>query len=77
MSDPIEIEAPLLIMYEQDGKVMCRIHRPPDYTHKHYGLLICDAVRHVARAFKIEEDDVWDWVERERYKQSTEFTSPS
>jgi hypothetical protein len=40
-------------------------------------LLVCDLVRHVARAFKIEENDVWEWVDKERRNPTTEITNPS
>lgn len=61
------IERPLILMFQGAAdKVECRIHPPFDYTHQHYGLLVCDLVRHVADMFKVPEDKVWYWVERER-----------
>lgn len=74
------IRAPLLIMFQDDGaspNVICHIHQPKDWTHKHYGLVICDAVRHVAKAFKVDEDDVWKWVEKERYHPTTPISQAS
>ncbi|HUI96469.1 MAG TPA: hypothetical protein VLX44_11995 [Xanthobacteraceae bacterium] len=50
---PMVIGQPLVIMFEADGGIVCHIH--PSKTassHEHDGLLICDLVRHVARAFK-------------------------
>jgi hypothetical protein len=62
---PLRIESPLVMMFEQDGKIVCHIH-PRDRNHTHYGLLVCDLVRHVARAFRVDEDAVWEWVDKER-----------
>jgi hypothetical protein len=76
---PIRIESPLVIMFEApEGGVVCHIH--PSATansHEHYGLLICDLVRHVARAFKVEERDVWEWVDKERDRPTSDITRPS
>lgn len=59
------IRQPLVIMYQTEtGKVETRIHPPFDYTHRHYGLLVCDLVRHVAAMFREPEEKVWYWVER-------------
>ena len=33
---------------------------PGSFTHKEYGILIADIVRHVANAFKVHETDVWE-----------------
>jgi hypothetical protein len=74
----MRIEQPLVIMFESDGQVVCHIH--PSKTassHEHYGLLICDLVRHVARAFKVEEADVWDWVDKERRDPTSGITTAS
>jgi len=73
------IDSPLVIMYEdRDGGILCRIHKSANVSsHEHYGLLICDLVRHVARAFKVDEDDVWEWVDKERSNPTTEVTIAS
>jgi hypothetical protein len=74
----MRIEHPLVIMFEQSGQVVCHIH-PSSRTgsHREYGLLVCDLVRHVARAFKVEENDVWEWVDKERRNPTTKITNPS
>jgi hypothetical protein len=69
---PLMIESPLVMMFEQDKKIVCHIH-PGNKNHTHYGLLICDLVRHVARAFKVDEDEVWEWVDKERRKPTSEI----
>ena len=77
MDEPIRIETPLVIMFANEGKIICHLYPRATDTHEGYGLLICDLVRHVARAFQVDEDDVWEWVEKERHHQTAEFTSPS
>ncbi len=72
----IRIENPLVIMFEApDGQVMCHIHPSKRAkSHQHYGLLICDLVRHVASAFHVREDDVWEWVDKERRHPTSAIT---
>ena len=75
---PMVIKEPLVIMYETPGgQVLTNIHPKKGLTHKAYGLLICDLVRHVGRAYKVPEDDVWEWVDRERKRPTTDITNPS
>ena len=78
MTEPTIIEKPRVVMFEQDGKVVCHLHQSTMAdSHSDYGLLICDLVRHVASAFEVDEDDVWEWVDKERYHHTTEITRPS
>jgi hypothetical protein len=74
---PMMIQAPLVIMFEQDSNIVCHIHPRPEDSYRGYGLLICDLVRHVAHAFKVDEDDVWEWVDKERHRPTTKITQPS
>jgi len=74
---PMTITAPLVIMFECDGKIVCHIHPRPQDSHKSYGLLVCDLVRHLAGAFKVDEDDVWEWVDKERHHHTTKIIQPS
>lgn len=71
------IKDPLVIMYEQDEQIICRIHQLEKYTHEHYGMFICDLVRHIARAYEVDEELVWEWVDKERDHPTTELTRPS
>lgn len=77
--DTFRIENPLVIMFaDERGDVVCHLHpseRCPN--HETYGLLIADLVRHVARAFSVEEEDVWEWVDKERHHPTTKITNPS
>ena len=73
----MKIEDPLVIMFRgPDDDIVCHIH-PGKFTHEHYGLLVCDLVRHVAAAFKVSEDDVWTWVDKERHRPTTGISQPS
>jgi len=65
------VKQPLVIMFRQDDKVVCHIHPSNEDNYQSYGLLICDLVRHVANAFKVDEDDVWKWVDAERDNPTT------
>lgn len=76
-SEPIMITDPLLIVFRgPDRTVQTRIHSS-DMDHRAYGLLIADLVRHVARAFKVDDEDVWEWVEKERDHPTTDIRNPS
>jgi len=71
---PIAIENPLVIMFQAPGgEVICHLH-PEGYTYEHYGMLACDLVRHIAAAFKVKEDAVWEWVDKERHHHTTDVT---
>jgi hypothetical protein len=74
---PLRIEKPLLLMFEEDGQTICHIHPTEGYDHRQYGLLICDLVRHMACAFDVTEEEVWEWVDKERRNPTTEITQPS
>jgi hypothetical protein len=74
---PLVLQDPLVIMFQQDGKLICHIHPADGIDHRHYGLVICDLVRHVARAFHVGEDEVWKWVDKERRRPTTDITQPS
>jgi hypothetical protein len=75
----MRIEQPLVIMFEDpDGEIVCHIHpNEKADSHEAYGLIICDLVRHVARAFKVDEENVWEWVDKERHRPTTAIRDPS
>ena len=67
----LKIEKPLIICFENnEGNVQTHLY-PAERSYKQYGILITDVVRHVAKAFKVNEDDVWEWVDKERYRQTS------
>jgi hypothetical protein len=72
----VMLENPLIVMFELDNKIVCHIHRHKSYGYEHFGLLIYDLVRHVARAFDVAEDDVWQMVAAERRRPTTDITNP-
>jgi hypothetical protein len=69
----MKIENPLVIVFENDGKLQTHLY-PGERSHAQYGILIADIVRHVANAFNVHENDVWEWVDKERYKPTSPVT---
>ena len=66
------VKNPYIIVYEgPNGDSITELYVPEDWDEGHYGLMICDIVRHVAIAFKVPEAAVWEWVERERKHPTT------
>ena len=75
---PMRIEKPLVIMFQApDKSVVCHIHPVDGFGHEEYGLLVCDLVRHVAGAFKVDEAAVWEWVDKERHDPTDQVTPAS
>ena len=72
----ISIDNPIILMHEHDGDIICHVHEL-DRPVSHYGMMICDLVRHVAMAYKVEEDDVWEWVDKERHHHTTDVQRAS
>ena len=42
-----------------------------DINPAEFGMLLCDILRHGAKAFKIEDELIWEWVDRERNNPTT------
>ena len=76
-ASPVRIEKPLVLMFEKDGDTICHIHPMERYDYRQYGLLICDLVRQMARAFGVTEEEMWEWVDRERRNPTTEIIQTS
>lgn len=77
-TNPMIIKTPLVLMFVDDhGGVITHLHPRPGDTYKGYGLLACDLVRHISAAFKVSEDDVWEWVDKERNSPTTDIRQPS
>jgi hypothetical protein len=66
----MKITNPLVIVFEQDGQVQTHLHTE-GRNFEQYGILIADLVRHVANAFSVRENEVWEWVDKERYHQTS------
>lgn len=76
MSDPqvapFIVREPLVIIYRDHGQLVTMIHpSATEDSYEGYGLILCDLVRHVARAFHVAEEAVWEWVDRERARPTT------
>jgi hypothetical protein len=70
----MKIEKPLIICFENDeGNIQTHLY-PGKRGYEQYGILITDVVRHVANAFKVHENDIWEWVDKERYRQTSPVT---
>jgi len=66
----LKIEKPLIICFENDGKIQTHLY-PGERSYEQYGILIADVVRHIANAFNIHEDKVWERVDNERHRQTS------
>lgn len=73
----LKIIRPWIIVHEpeEDGKTVTIISGPKDVTHCHYGIVIADIVRHVARAFEVDEEHVWEWARKEMDRPTAKLTS--
>ena len=61
----MRIEKPLILVFENDGRIQTHLY-PGKGGHQQYGILIADIVRHAAKACSVHENDVWEWVDKER-----------
>ena len=66
----MKIESPRIIVFENDGRMQTHLYSG-DWGYKEYGILIADIVRHVANAFRVREEEVWEWVDKERDKPTS------
>jgi hypothetical protein len=76
---PTVVTKPLLIVYENAAGEPVTEMWPSNTCdgYEAYGLLICDLVRHAARAFNVPEAAVWEWVDRERAAPTSGITTPA
>ena len=70
----MRIEKPLIIVFEQNGQITTHLY-PDKYSYDAYGLIITDVVRHIADMFDVHENKVWEWVDKERNKPTTQLNS--
>ena len=66
----MKIEAPLIIVFENDGRFRPTFF-PGEKGFEEYGILIADAP---CRQGKVHENDVGEWVGKERYHQTSPAT---
>jgi hypothetical protein len=67
MSREFAVENPLIIVFEHEGETFTHLY-PEHHAIQEYGAWIADIVRHTAIAFSVKEDEVWHWVDAERYR---------
>jgi hypothetical protein len=65
--------ARLILTADDTGKLVCLIKKQPDDQVGHFGIALADCARHVARAFHVDEDEVFEWIERERDSPSSKL----
>lgn len=69
--------ADIIIQVEKvDDKLRTTLNDCGDSSldYKGFALIACDIIRHIARAFKVNENEVWSWVDKERYQPTTKIT---
>jgi hypothetical protein len=69
--------ARLILTSDDSGKLVCLIKRQPGDVVGHFGIALADCARHVAKAFGVGEDEVFDWIERERQEPSSKLQGTS
>jgi len=67
MEEAIQIENPHILIFTRDGELETDILVQEGDNYRHFAIMITDAVRHIADAFKVDESLVWLWVDKERY----------
>jgi hypothetical protein len=70
MAMDMGIDSPLIIVFENDGELQTHLY-PGTMKYQEYGTLVAAVVRHIANAFKVHEDAVWEFVDKERYNPTT------
>jgi hypothetical protein len=68
----MRIEKPLTIVFVNDGKIQTHLY-PSEGGYQQYGILVADIVRHAAKAFNVDQNDVWEWVDKERDHPTSEI----
>ncbi|MGD0892060.1 MAG: hypothetical protein ABR923_11035 [Terracidiphilus sp.] len=66
----MKIDKPLIIVFENEEEVQTHLY-PGERSYQQYGILVADLVRHAANAFKVHENHIWEWVDKERYHQTS------
>ena len=70
--EPIQIEEiPFLSVHKKKGSGNIIIVNVGAYDYQSYGLIVTDIVRQIANSFDINEELVWEWVEKERHNPTT------
>jgi len=59
------------ILKNPNGENIFMIQNQKQEKVEGYALLACDLIRNIAKAFNKPESYVWEWVDKERYNQTT------
>ena len=73
----MRIEYPWIIVHAPDGpggKLSTILGGEAQATHGHFGIVIADVIRHVARHFKVNDEDVLEWVTKELDRPTSPIT---
>lgn len=70
-TDAMLQRARLILTADDSGKLVCLIRKQPGDVAGHFGIALADCARHVARAFNVDEDEVFGWIEKERLKPTS------
>ena len=81
MTDPenetvMPIVNPWIIVHQPGGEgssMETILAGRPDSTHRSFGLVIADIIRHVANAYAVDAADVLEWVHREMDSPTTDI----
>lgn len=66
------------ITQQSDGKTLTYLNiSDTGIDYRHLGLMVCDLVRHIAGAFKVQERAVWEWVFKEKDRPTTRIIENS
>lgn len=57
-SMPTMISQPWVIVYEDDGKMVCRFHGRPGADYHEYALVVADIIAHLHMAFGASKDEL-------------------
>ena len=56
-----------------DGKLQFSIGFN-DVSAATFGIILCDAARHGAKALNVNEDEIFDWINKERFNPTSPIT---
>ena len=76
MTKITEIKNPWIIIHQpegDDGKIRTLLAGKPEAGYEDFALIVCDLIRHIAAGFHVSENDVFEWIDKERKKPTTEI----
>lgn len=74
---PLEIHEPVVLVQRlPDGKLETMLFQSEGVvnTPAGIGLIACDIVRHAAKAYGVDEEDIFRWIDKERDNPTTTVT---